>query len=124
MTSANATRPRQYAFPSLPRLLAPLNDTLVPLLRLGVANPPPLGVGLAVLEIRGRKTGRRYDVPLVCIATLSGLTVTTVRDRSQWFRNLAAMTQVDVWLWGTRRRFRPVTCTTASGLRVARLVPA
>ena len=58
------------------------------------------------MEIPGRKSGRLYRVPAVALASGSRLMVGTVRERSQWIRNLAAIDRVEVWLRGRRRMAR------------------
>lgn len=105
----------------LAALLRPVNDTLIPLVRRGFANPLPLGLGLTVLVVPGRKSGRLYEFPLLALATPTGLVVATLRERSQWFRNVQAADHVDAWLWGARRTLFPQVCSEVDRLQVARL---
>ena len=84
--------------PSLPALLEPLNTALTPAVRLGFANPLPLGVGIVLLEVTGRKTGRTRTLPLVCSDYGTLLAVSTVRSNSQWVLNLAANPRAKIWL--------------------------
>ena len=94
--------------PALPDLLAPLNNALTPAIRLGVANPVPFSTGIVLLEVTGRKTGKVRTVPLVGTDYGTLLAVGTVRDNSQWVKNLAATPRASVWLRG---RQRPVLAT-------------
>ncbi|TNF90876.1 MAG: DUF385 domain-containing protein [Gammaproteobacteria bacterium] len=89
--------------PSLADLLAPLNEALTPTLRLGFANPLPLGTGLILLEVIGRKTGQTRTLPLVCTDYGTLLAVSTVRSNSQWVLNLAANSRAKIWLRGSER---------------------
>lgn len=89
---------------SLPELLAPLNALVDPLVRLGVANPWLFTPGYTVLEVPGRRSGELRSTPLLGYLAGPLLVVGTVRDGSQWIRNLAAAEDVHVWLWGRRWR--------------------
>lgn len=93
-----------------PGPFAALNRFAEPAIRLGLGAPPPFPLGwwggLVVMEIPGRKSGRLYRVPAVALASGNRLMVGTVRERSQWIRNLAAAEQVGVWLRGRRRLAR------------------
>jgi hypothetical protein len=88
---------------SLPALLAPLNEALIPALQLGFGSPLPLTTGIVVLEVTGRRSGVKRRVPLVCTDYGAFLTVSTVRNESQWIRNLAAEPRVSLWLRGRQR---------------------
>lgn len=87
----------------LPELLAPLNRLLTPALSLGVGNPLPLTTGIVLLEVTGRSTGQLRRIPLVCSDLGCALAVSTVREDSQWIKNLAATPRAHVWLRGRRR---------------------
>jgi len=93
-----ATAPAGFA-----DLLAPLNEAIAPLVKVGVAAPFLIPFGLVVLEIPGRKTGRPYTLPLACWSFHNTVVVSTVRSGSQWLRNLAAAESVSIWLRGRRR---------------------
>lgn len=80
-----------------------INAVVVPLVKAGLANPLPIGSGLVVLEVPGRRSGRPRITPLTTVALGRYLVVATVRSRSQWIRNLAASQSAEVW-WGGRRR--------------------
>lgn len=88
----------------LPRLFAPLNAALEPWLKLGFANPLWTGPGLVVLEVVGRKTGQPRSVPLVAWTFGNLVAVSTVRERSQWVKNLQAAGHGTLWLRGRPRR--------------------
>lgn len=82
----------------LANLLAPLNAFATPLIKAGLGSPWPFGSGFVVLEIPGRVTANRYEVPLMSWTSPGHVVVSTVRGRSQWLRNLAAAGQITVWL--------------------------
>lgn len=109
------------ATPSLPALLAPLNDALAPAVRLGVANPLPFGSGIVLLEVVGRKTGRTRTVPLLCSDYGTLLAVSTVRGNSQWVRNLAARPRAEVWLRGRKRPVLAAVFSSGERLDQSRL---
>ncbi|NNE75034.1 MAG: nitroreductase family deazaflavin-dependent oxidoreductase [Acidimicrobiales bacterium] len=97
-----------------------LNSVVVPLVKSGVASPPPLGVGLVVLETTGRKTGEPRQVPLLATRLGKHVNVSTVRAKSQWVRNLQADPEANLWVHG---RKRPATASIEPGnLNVANLV--
>ncbi|MEQ8858988.1 MAG: nitroreductase/quinone reductase family protein [Pseudomonadales bacterium] len=87
----------------LPRLLEPINRLLDPAIRRGIGSPLPLTGGLVVLEVTGRRSGITRSTPLLCMDYGFALIVSTVRDHSQWVKNLAACPQAFVWLRGQRR---------------------
>jgi hypothetical protein len=92
---------------TLPALLAPLNEALTPALRQGLASPLPFTGGLVLLEVTGRVSGEVRSVPLVCADYGDVLAVSTVRDSSQWLKNLAAAREAAVWLRGVKRAVTP-----------------
>lgn len=77
-----------------------LNQVAEPLIRAGLGNPVCWPAGAIVLETTGRKTGRRYKVPLLAMRFGSLLLVSTVRRRSQWLKNLARHPSTRYWLGG------------------------
>lgn len=83
-----------------PDFFRALNEMIEPFVRAGIGSPVP--TGLVVLEMRGRRSGRRLSIPL--LATLIGgvAIVATVRPDSQWIRNLAADPEVHYWAFGRR----------------------
>lgn len=80
-----------------------LNSIVEPVLTAGIANPLPVGSGAIVLETIGRKSGLPRRVPLLASRLGSRLIVSTVRDDSQWLRNIEADPCVSVWLAGKAR---------------------
>jgi hypothetical protein len=83
-----------------------LNRMVEPVVRAGLGAPGLFPVGAIVLETKGRKTGRRSSVPLM--ATLAGdlVIVSTVRQRSNWLRNLSAEPEVHYWIRGRELQAR------------------
>jgi hypothetical protein len=75
-----------------------------PLVRRGVLRVPPVGAGVVLLEVAGRRTGVTREVPVLAARFGDRLVVSTVRRRSNWVRNLAADDAPEVWLNG---RLRP-----------------
>ena len=109
---------------SVASLLRPVNAALAPLIRLGWGNPLPLTYGFTVLEIPGRKSGRVYDIPVVCFSLGDRLAVATVRNQSQWFRNLDATDELHAWWGGRRYRCRGDVACSEGVLKLALVKPA
>lgn len=80
-----------------------LNRFVEPLARAGLGAPLLFPAGAIVIETRGRKTGRRSNVPLMAALVGDLVVVSTVRRRSNWLNNLAAHPQVRYWLGGRER---------------------
>jgi hypothetical protein len=89
-----------------------------PLVRAGVGSPGPWPGGAVVVETTGRKSGRKFNVPL--LATLIGdlVLASTVRGRSQWLRNIAHTPHVRYWMHGRARE--ATALVVAPGLMAAR----
>ena len=87
--------PKQLFFRSLNRVVKPL-------VKSGVGSPLPLGLGAVVMEATGRVSGERREVPLLGLRLGDTVVVSTVRERSQWLKNVAANDKTAVWYWGRR----------------------
>jgi deazaflavin-dependent oxidoreductase (nitroreductase family) len=79
-----------------------LNSVVRPAVKVGIGNPFPVGAGAVVLETTGRKSGLVRFVPVLATRIGDVLTVSTVRDDSQWLANIEADENVAVWLQGHR----------------------
>lgn len=80
-----------------------MNAVVIPAVKAGVGSPPPVGVGLVVVETTGRRSGLAREVPLVALRWGNRLRVGTARDNAQWTRNAAADPAVSVWVCGRKR---------------------
>lgn len=89
-----------------------LNQVVVPAVKFGLANPLPIGPGIVIIETTGRKSGLPRLVPLVAARLGDKVLVSTVRESSQWVRNLEAEPMATVWLAGKRR---PMTASVDRG---------
>jgi len=85
-----------------------LNSVAEPLIRAGFGNPVCTPAGPIVLEITGRKTRRRYKVPVLAARFGGFLLVGTVRRRSQWLKNLAASSDARYWLAGKLHKAKAI----------------
>ena len=83
-----------------------LNSVVEPVARLGIGNPLPVGLGVAVVETTGRVSGATRSVPLVTARVGRRVFASTVRPGSQWAKNADADDRVAVWLQGRRRTGR------------------
>lgn len=80
-----------------------LNQFVEPMVRAGFGAPVLFPAGAIVIEIQGRKTGRRSNVPLIAAMVGDLIVVSTVRRRSNWIKNLGAHPEVRYWLGGSER---------------------
>jgi hypothetical protein len=94
-------------FPGLERLeddfFRGLNQFVEPLVRAGLGAPVLFPAGAIVIETKGRKSGRRSNVPLMAALVGDLIVVSTVRRRSDWLKNLAAHPDIQYWLGGRER---------------------
>ena len=106
---------------AMPQLLAPLNRVVMPLIRAGIGAPLLTPIGLVVMEVEGRRSGRLYSVPLIAWALFDHVVVSTVRRDSAWLKNLCATGHAAVWLRGRRREAELVgeLTTPLTGVAVA-----
>jgi len=119
MTSAAPARSRSGAGSVEAKFFRTLNRIVVPPIRHGFSSPAP--AGLIVLETVGRKSGRRYSVPLAAMKVPGHVVVATFRGRrSQWVQNVAAQPRVRFWLHG-RPKWADATVLPAG--RAHRRVP-
>jgi deazaflavin-dependent oxidoreductase (nitroreductase family) len=98
-----------------------LNKAALPAVKAGLGSPLPLGFGLVLLETTGRRSGLTREVPVVGFRVGDRITVSTVRDNSQWLANLEANPAAGVWVNGKRR---DVSATVTRGpLNTVTLAP-
>jgi deazaflavin-dependent oxidoreductase (nitroreductase family) len=67
-----------------------VNQFAEALIRAGVGGPLCVGLGLVLIETKGRKTGAPRSVPVLANRVGNRLYVSTVRSQSQWIRNVEA----------------------------------
>jgi len=76
-----------------------LNQAVLPPAKAGFGSPPA-GPGIVVLETTGRTSGVARDVPLAAVRVGNKIVVSTVRENSQWLKNLEASPSARVWTCG------------------------
>ena len=96
-----------------------LNQIIEPLVRAGFGAPGLWPTGAIVVETKGRKTGRPFNIPLLATFVDNFILVSTIRRRSQWVKNLAANPEVRYWVGGQIGEATAVVF--ASGLATPRL---
>jgi F420H(2)-dependent quinone reductase len=80
-----------------------INQLAESAVRAGFLAPCYVGLGLVVIETKGRKTGEPRSVPVLANRVGRNLFVSTVRENSQWVRNLVADDAPSVVVSGIRR---------------------
>ena len=91
-----------------------LNTVVEPLARAGFASPDRWPVGVIVLQTTGRRSGEQRSNPVMAMVIDGHAIVGTARgERSDWFRNLQASSEVQFWLGGELREGRALTFAPA-----------
>jgi hypothetical protein len=83
-------------------LFRTLNRFVKPLVKAGLGSPLPIGLGAVVMESTGRISGEPLEVPLLGLRLGDKVLVSTVRDNTQWLKNLEAEGRAAVWYCGKR----------------------
>ena len=101
------------------RLFRTLNRFLEPAVRAGLGSTLA-GPAAFVVETTGRHSGLPRRVPLLAKRIGDTIIVSTIRDDSQWIRNLEHHPVADIWIAGRPRR-ASATVVRVPGATIARL---
>jgi deazaflavin-dependent oxidoreductase (nitroreductase family) len=101
------------------RLFRTLNRFIEPAVRAGLGSSLA-GPGAYVVETTGHRSGLPRRVPLLAKRVGDSILVSTIRDDSQWIRNLEHHPYADVWIAGRPRR-AAATVVRLPGATIARL---
>lgn len=71
-----------------------------PLIRAGMGNPLFWPTGTIVVEITGRNSGRKINLPVLATRFGGLIIFGTARRNAQWLKNLKANPEVRYWLAG------------------------
>jgi deazaflavin-dependent oxidoreductase (nitroreductase family) len=91
-----------------------LNSLIEPFIRAGFASLPCSPMGLIVLETTGRKTARKFNIPLMATHIGRFVLVSTFRNQSEWIKNLRANSQIRYWLGGKAHEATAIVLTGKS----------
>jgi hypothetical protein len=106
------------------RAFRALNAIVLPSIQRGFGAPCVAPWGLVVLEHTGRRSGQKYESPLLALRLGSRIVVSTFRNESsQWLRNLERTPDAHLWLNGERLPFR-AQVLRATGFGLSVLEPA
>jgi hypothetical protein len=84
-----------------------INAIARPSIQRGFGAPCLAPWGLVVLEHTGRRTGTKYESPLLALRLGRRVLVTTYREESsEWVRNLENEPKTHLWLNGRRTAYR------------------
>jgi deazaflavin-dependent oxidoreductase (nitroreductase family) len=101
------------------RLLRALNRFVEPAVRAGLGSSLA-GLAAFVVETTGRHSGLPRRVPLLAKRVGDTIIVSTIRDGSQWIRNLEHQPVAHVWIAGRPRR-ATATVVRMPGARIVHL---
>ena len=100
-----------------------VNLIIEPLIRAGIGSPGLWPAGAIVLETVGRKSGRKYNVPLLAARIGDLLVVSTLRRRSQWLKNVAANPKLRYWMNGKLRDAEAIVISADHPAKPEEIVP-
>ncbi len=93
--------------------MSSINDVAEFAIRNGIGTPCRLGLGLVLIQTKGRKSGAPRSTPVLANRVGKRVYVSTVRRNSQWVKNVLADAEPTIVL---NRESKPVSVTQlASG---------